>query len=181
MARKSTSKSKLPKAISLLIADHRRVQKMFKQFEKLDPSDSDARALVDKACLELTAHTRLEEELFYPALRGQIESDLLEEAQVEHDVAKDLIEQLKKLSPDDERYCAAFTVLGEYVGHHIEEEEAEMFKAAKRSKVDFDDLALEMQERKHKLAQELGLEEDASAADESSGRGSRRARPAARA
>jgi hypothetical protein len=153
-----SSKSKLPGPLALLIEDHRKVQKLFKQFEKMDGTEPEAHQLVKQACLELTAHARLEEEVFYPALREHLdEQEILDEAEVEHSVAKQLIHQLDNMDPDEPLYCATFTVLGEYINHHVEEEESEMFKKVKRAKIDFDALAQEMEQRKQQIMGELGL------------------------
>lgn len=154
--RRSTSRSrKSTDAYSLLQEDHKRVQKIFKQFEKLDREDSEAmREMVETACAELELHAQLEEELFYPALReagDEEKSHLLDEAEVEHDSAKQLIAQLRDLQPDDPRYAATFTVLGEYVNHHIEEEEGDIFKLAKKAKLDAEALGEAIAERKQQM------------------------------
>ena len=140
-------------AIDLLKQDHERVEKAFKEFEKLDRQDAEAcRRLIAGVCEALTAHTTLEEEIFYPAVREAIEDeDIMNEAQVEHDSAKMLIEQLENMGPDDPNYHATFTVLGEYVKHHIKEEEEEMFPQAKKTDLDFEDLGARMRERKTEL------------------------------
>jgi hemerythrin-like domain-containing protein len=158
-AKKTSSKRKraprLPEALAMLQEDHRKVQKMFKQFKKLNGDSESKQALVEEACWALSIHAQLEEEVFYPALRAALdESDLLDEAEVEHDVAKELIAKLESMGAEDEQYDATFTVLGEYVNHHIEEEEKEMFPKAKRAKMDMDALAEEMDERKESLQRE---------------------------
>lgn len=154
--------TKAEDALTMLEQDHRQVQKMFKQFEKLDRADETAcRELVETACQALETHTTLEEEIFYPAVREAIEeTDVMDEAEVEHDSAKSLIEQLHELEPSDPRYAAVFTVLGEYVNHHIEEEEKEMFKQAKRAKLDMEALGEQMKSRKMELEGGAGDEED---------------------
>ncbi len=120
-------------AISMLTADHDKVQALFAQFEEIKDV-TDARGLQEKqrivaaACAELTVHTQLEEEIFYPAVRGIIDdADLMNEAQVEHDGAKALIGQLGAMTAKNEMFNAKFTVLAEYVKHHIKEEQTEMF------------------------------------------------------
>lgn len=163
--RRTTSRSrKSTDAFSLLEEDHKRVQKMFKQFEKLDREDTDAmRELVETACAELELHAQIEEELFYPALReagDEEKSHLLDEAEVEHDSAKQLIAQIRELQPDDPRYAATFTVLGEYVNHHIEEEEGDLFKLAKKAKVDAEALGEAIAERKQQMQGEDGEDEE---------------------
>ena len=151
------TRTKNVEAINMLKEDHDRVEKAFKEFEKLDREDTEAvRQLVTTVCEELKVHTTLEEELFYPAVREALEDeDLMNEASVEHETAKMLIEQLENMQPDDPNYHATFTVLGEYVMHHVEEEEGEMFPAAKKTDIDFDALAQQMKERKEELAGEM--------------------------
>ena len=148
------TRSKNVEAINMLKEDHERVEKAFKEFEKLDREDTETvRQLVTMVCEELKIHTTLEEEIFYPAVREAIDDeDIMNEASVEHETAKMLIEQLENMQPDDPNYHATFTVLGEYVMHHVEEEEGEMFPAAKKTDVDFEALAQQMKERKEELA-----------------------------
>jgi hemerythrin-like domain-containing protein len=150
-------------AIALLTADHEAVKGMFKRFEDMkdDPSaESEKRELVQRICAELTVHTTIEEEIFYPALRDAIDADdLVDEAEVEHASAKDLIEQLEGASPGDEQYDAKVKVLSELVEHHIEEEESEMFPKAKKA-IDVDLVGMELAARKHELA---APDEDATA------------------
>jgi hemerythrin superfamily protein len=125
-------------AIDLLRQDHDRVEKAFRQFETLDRQDTEAcRRLVQMACDELKAHATLEEEIFYPALREAVhDDDLMNEAAVEHETARMLIEQLENMGTDDPNYFATFTVLGEYVRHHVKEEQGEMFPAARKAGID---------------------------------------------
>jgi hemerythrin superfamily protein len=151
------TRSKNVEAINMLKEDHDRVEKAFKEFEKLDREDTETvRQLVMTVCEELKIHTTLEEEIFYPAVREAIDDeDLMNEASVEHETAKMLIEQLENMQPDDPNYHATFTVLGEYVMHHVEEEEGEMFPAAKKTDIDFEALAQQMKERKEELAGEI--------------------------
>jgi hypothetical protein len=158
MATKSRKPS-MPEPMEMLIEDHRKVQKMFKQFEKMKEQEDDEakRELVEMACAELKVHTELEEQLFYPAAREALEEgDLVAEALVEHDSAKQLIAKLEA-SQGGEEYDALFTVLGEYVNHHVTEEQDEMFPKLKKADLDWDALAAQMQERKQQLMQEMGL------------------------
>ncbi len=98
-------------------------------------------------------HTMLEEEIFYPAVREAIgDEDLLNEAAVEHETARMLIDQLENMGPDDPNYFATFTVLGEYVRHHIKEEQGEMFPAARKARVDLAALGERMRARRDELA-----------------------------
>lgn len=147
-------------AIDMLIEDHRTVQKLFKAFEKADKTDEESCIeLVESACAELKIHALLEEEIFYPAVRskmGEQGEDLLNEAAVEHEVADNLIEKLAETDPSDPQYAAYFTVLAEYVEHHLKEEEKELFPKVKKLKdLDLDELAGEMRARKDELTVEL--------------------------
>ena len=155
------SKAKAGGALEMLKEDHDKVKKAFKDFEKLDREDAEAvQQLVQTVCEELKVHTTLEEEIFYPALREALDDeDLMNEAQVEHETAKMLIEQLENMGPDDPNYHATFTVLGEYVKHHVKEEEEEMFPEAKKTDLDFEELGSRMRERKQELVGEMEQEE----------------------
>jgi hemerythrin superfamily protein len=149
------AKSKATDAITLLKADHDEVKQAFKEFEKMDREDAEAmEELVIRVCEALKAHTTVEEEIFYPAVREAIEDDdLMNEAQVEHNSAKDLIELLEGMDSTDPMYPATFTVLGEYVLHHAKEEEDEMFPAARKAKVDLAALGEQIQARKSELTE----------------------------
>ena len=143
-------------AIDLLRRDHDRVEKAFKEFERTDRQNAEAcRRLVQDACEALKVHTAVEEEIFYPAVRKAIDDgDLMNEAAVEHETAKMLIDQLDSMAPDDPSYCPTFTVLGEYVRHHVKQEHDEIFPAAKKAKLDLAALGERMRARKEELAGE---------------------------
>ena len=155
-------------AIQLLREDHRTVEKLFSEFEKADGDDPYARqAIVGRTCTKLKIHAAVEEELFYPALREAFEEDdasLIDEAEVEHDTAKQLIARLESLDAEDPHYTATFTVLSEYIKHHVKEEENEIFPKAKRAKLDFDDLGARMRARTDELTEEMGAAEAAESA-----------------
>jgi hemerythrin-like domain-containing protein len=155
------SKAKAGGALEMLKEDHDKVKKAFKEFEKLDREDTETlRQLVQTVCEELKVHTTLEEEIFYPAVREAIDDeDIMNEAQVEHETAKMLIEQLENMGADDPNYHATFTVLGEYVKHHVKEEEDEMFPEAKKTDLNFEELATRMRERKTELMGEMQEEQ----------------------
>ncbi len=162
MAAKSTSASSAkkspaaPDAIALLMADHKLVKSLFKKFEGMDDGKEKA-AIVNTICDELSVHAQLEEEIFYPAVREAIEDDdLMDEADIEHACAKDLIAQLRDLEPGDDHYDARVTVLGEQINHHVEEEEGNMFKQARKADLDLKALGAEMQARKAELAEPQG-------------------------
>src|SRR5437764_4046902 len=152
------TRSKTANAIELLKEDHAKVKKAFKEFEKMDRSDTETcRQLVASVCEDLRMHTTLEEEIFYPAVREAIDDeDIMNEAAVEHETAKMLIEQLENMEPDDPNYFATFTVLGEYVTHHVKEEEDEMFPQAKKAKaLDLEALGEQIASRKEELMAEM--------------------------
>ncbi len=158
---KSHEKSSEMDAIELLMEDHRKVQKAFKAFEKSkdEMGDGEKGDMVRQCCMELKIHTRLEEEIFYPAAREAIEDEeLLDEAEVEHASAKQLIDELEQMEPGEDMYDARFTVLGEYVNHHIKEEEHSLFPGVKKAKVDLEELGRRMTQMKEKLQAEMGAE-----------------------
>lgn len=146
-------------AIALLMQDHKMVQDIFKEYRKLmknGANDREKQRLVEEACDMLTVHTQIEEEIFYPAMRESLdEEETLDEAQVEHDGAKDLIAQLQDMRPGDPLYDAKFIVLGEQVKHHIEEEEGKIFPKAKKAGIDMQALGEEMMDLKEELEQEI--------------------------
>jgi len=144
-------------AIDLLVDDHKKVKKLFKEYEKLSKQDDiDGKVEVaNQICEELTIHTTVEEELFYPAAREAIgDADMVNEAIVEHASAKDLIAQLREMDGDDEMYDAKVTVLCEYIHHHVDEEESEMFPKCRKAKMDLADLGARIAERKEELMSE---------------------------
>ena len=167
--RRSPSKRSKTDVLSMLQEDHKRVLKLFKQFEKADREDGETmRSIVEQACAELELHAELEEEIFYPALREAIDEEdeeMMEEARVEHDTAKQLIAQLRALQPGNATYAATFTVLGEYVKHHVEEEESEIFKQARRAKLDLQGLGEQLEERRAELRSETGQSTQAEGGD----------------
>jgi hemerythrin superfamily protein len=146
---------KLNDAIKLLMQDHKDVDALFKRYDKLVESDgpSAQRAeLASQICAMLTVHTTIEEEIFYPAARAALkEQDLLDEAEVEHASAKDLIEQIQNSSPDSDLYDAKVKVLGEYIRHHVKEEHDEMFPKVRRTQLDLVLVGEAMASRKQEL------------------------------
>ncbi|MDB5953641.1 hemerythrin domain-containing protein [Ramlibacter sp.] len=145
-------------ACDLLDADHRAVKKMFKEYEEL--MNARGRSVPQKKmdlarqiCHEVTVHAQIEEEIFYPALRAVLkDTDMLAEAQVEHQSAKDLIAQLEGASEADEMFDAKVTVLGEYIDHHVKEERNEIFpKARSARKLDLMAMRDDLMARKEEL------------------------------
>ncbi|HWI35417.1 MAG TPA: hemerythrin domain-containing protein [Burkholderiales bacterium] len=151
-------KARAADALELLKDDHDNVKKAFKQFEKMDRSALAAcRELVARVCADLRVHSMLEEEILYPAVREVIDDEeFMNEAAVEHDTADTLIDQLERMEPDDPSYFATFTVLGEYVNHHVEEEEGEMFPQARKAKsLDLAALGERIESRRGELTAEM--------------------------
>ena len=143
-------------AIALLKADHRKVEDLFHKFEKARDADR-KQAIAHEICTELKVHTMIEEEIFYPAFRGKIEDDTLDEAYVEHDGAKVLINDIENSSPGDDFYDAKVTVLSEEIKHHVHEEEmpAEgMFAQCRKAGVDLVALRDAMAARKRELMEQ---------------------------
>lgn len=150
-----------PFALALLRQDHRRVERLLAQFERLGGDHQSRQALAETLCNELTVHADLEEMELYPVARQALaETGLVNEAEVEHAVAKSLVEQVRGMSAEDELFDARVTVLGEYVRHHIGEEERELFPELLRAGVDFQEMAARMVERQRQLRLSLGLPPD---------------------
>lgn len=143
-------------AIALLKADHREVEDLFSKFESARGQER-KRTIAEQICNELKIHTIIEEEIFYPAFRGKIEDDTLDEAYVEHDGAKVLINDIMSGGPDEEFYSAKVKVLQEQVEHHVHEEEMRgegMFAQCRDTDVDLVALRDQMAARKEELMQQ---------------------------
>jgi hypothetical protein len=143
-------------AVALLKADHRKVEELFEQFENAK-GDGRKKKLAEQICMELVVHTKIEEDIFYPACEGKVEEDLLKEAYVEHDGAKVLIAEIEAGGPDDEFYEAKVKVLSEMIEHHVEEEEKRvegMFSQARKAGLDMDELGERMAAEKAQLMAE---------------------------
>ena len=144
--------------------DHKRVKKAYREFTKLDLDQDPGRceALVRQVLAELSVHAALEEELLYPAARDAIaEPDLIDEAEVEHESAHALMVQLKSMDAQDEKFAARFTVLCEYVMHHVKEEESELFPQLENARIDWESLARQMSQRRAQLVSAATREEGA--------------------
>ena len=138
-------------AIALLKADHRKVEELFEKYESARSRKMD---IAHQICMELSIHTMIEEEIFYPACRqAGVDTDMMDEANVEHDGAKSLIAELEAGSPDDAFYDAKVKVLSEEIKHHVKEEEQPggMFAEARKSEMDLDDLGRQMRVKKQQL------------------------------
>lgn len=157
--RKSTRRTgrRDPLAIQLLKKDHREVEAMFDEYEQLE-KDSEKLALFNQIALALKVHTKIEEEILYPESRGEVEDDLIDEAYVEHDGAKKLIAEIEAMKPGQEFYDAKVKVLGEYIKHHVKEEEQPggFFAQAKKGDEDLEAMGERMKARKEELMAEMG-------------------------
>lgn len=148
-------------AVTLLKQDHRQVAELIDQVE--DAESSELESIAERICGLLTVHAQIEEELLYPAAREVLEdTDLVAEAAVEHQSVKDLIGKIEGMSSDDEEYKATVTVLGEYVKHHVKEEEGEMFPQLKKTDLDLAALGESLAARKTELMEELGIDAEES-------------------
>jgi len=146
-----------PTAITLLKKDHREVEGWFDEYEQLE-KDDEKLELFNKIALALKVHTTIEEEIFYPEERGDVEEDMLDEAYVEHDGAKKLIAEIEGMRPGDEFYDAKVKVLGEYIKHHVKEEEQPggIFAQAKKGDEDLDAMGERLKARKEELMIQMG-------------------------
>ncbi len=138
-------------AVQMLRDDHRHVKSLFKRFEATS-SHAQKKRIVDAALTELEVHAEIEEALFYPAVRQRIgDQFIMDEADEEHRLAKQLVAELRDMAPGESHYDAKFIVLAENVRHHIKEEEEEMFPKITRSGLDLDTLGEQMAQRKAQL------------------------------
>lgn len=166
-AKKATStprRSAGTDAVSLLKADHKAVKALFKDYQVLVEGEAAAdkrQQLAQRICLNLTVHATIEEELFYPQARAVLgeDEDLVDEADVEHGTAKQLIAEIEALSPDEQYFDAKVKVLGEYIDHHVKEEEGEMFPKLKKTALDLVALGEELSARKRTLMDEQAMTE----------------------
>ena len=138
-------------AVALLVADHVAVAQLFAEYDKGLPN-ADKKALVGQLCTALSVHVQIEEEIFYPAIEALLADPLLvPEARLEHAGVKNLIAQLEGAEPDGVMYDAKVKVLGEYVKHHVQDEQAEMFPQAQATSLDLNELGARMAARKQEL------------------------------
>ena len=157
--RKATRPAAASDAVKLLSDDHRQVHALFQKYKRLaekHANGDERQPLAEQICLLLTVHATIEEELFYPAARAaDVDTGLLDEAEVEHGTVNDLIAQIRAMGPDDERYDAKLKVLGEYVDHHVKEEQDELFPRCAKSPLDLVELGALLAARKLMLMAEM--------------------------
>jgi hypothetical protein len=156
--RRSSAKSAAPSdAIALLKNDHREVEAWFDEFESASGA-AKKRKLAQQICTALKVHTQIEEEIFYPACReAGVEDQAMDEADIEHEHATMLVEEIEAGSPGDDHYDARVKVLSEMVKHHVKEEEKRdgIFAQARQTDLDLVELGQELQKRKSELMKQL--------------------------
>jgi len=138
---------KTPDPIALLVDDHKRLKELFARFGKLRAAahaTTRLQQVVELACAELETHATIEEQVFYPAVRSKVRAGVVDEAEVEHEAARALIAELRRLEPSDPRYLACFRVLTAYVTRHMKEEEQRLFPRIRRARLDLVDLGHRM-------------------------------------
>lgn len=170
-------------AIALLKQDHKTVSALFDEFEKAD--DEEQSAIAQRVCQLLTVHATIEEEVLYPAAKQAFEDeedeDLVNEAEVEHGSAKELIAKIEGMTSDDEHFKATVKVLGEYIKHHVKEEETELFPQLKKTDLDLKEIGGRLAERKFALMEQMGIEEaEAPPHKRSAARGTARSKSSSR-
>jgi hemerythrin superfamily protein len=154
-ASNSSASGRAPDAIALLKSDHREVDELVQRYEKARSDRKEA--IARQICLALRVHAQIEEELLYPAARESLDADggdLVDEAAVEHATLKRLVGEVEGSSPRDSLYDAKVTVIGEYVKHHVKEEEKELFPKLRDSELDLKALGEQLAARKAVLMQE---------------------------
>ncbi len=152
--RQIARRRKTKTALDVLEDDHAEAKKLFKRFERSKKSGDSAgmRQVAQAACRALGIHAQIEEEIFYPALRESADAgDALDEADVEHSHIKELVGQLEASQPGDDLFAARFTVLAEYVQHHVSEEESTIFSKARKADCDLIALGEQLLARKEEL------------------------------
>ena len=135
----------------MLKADHQRVADLFEEFESAKSGKSKM-SIVAQICTELTVHAQIEEEIFYPAVKAALKDQkMVPEATVEHAAVKNLIAEVQGKEPYGEMYDAKVKVMGEFVKHHVKEEEKEMFPKVRKTDLDLKALGDKMATRKEEL------------------------------
>jgi hemerythrin superfamily protein len=143
-------------AIALLKDDHKRVSALFDQYEKARTA-ARKQSIVSKICEELSVHATVEEEIFYPAVRAALKDrELVPEAIVEHATIKEFIAKVGGKTPDGDMFDAHIQVMGEYVKHHVKEEQTEMFPKARKTKLDMKEIGAQIAARKKELQRDPG-------------------------
>ena len=147
-------------ALDLLERDHAAVTELFDTYEDLESND-EKETLIARIILELVIHGRIEEELFYPALRQAIGSEgVMDEAHVEHAMVRQLMADLNGAKADASHYDAKVKALSEQVQHHVKEEEGAMFSEARDSDLNLSTLGAQLDAYKAALQSRYELDTD---------------------
>lgn len=147
----------MPNAVQMLKQDHKKVAGLFQKYDKTKGQDA-KRKIADEAMEQLEIHSKLEEEIFYPAAKRELEDgQLIDEAMKEHDEVKGLIEELRAMEAEDQQFDEKFQALVENVEHHVKEEESEMLPQVQDTELDLTACGEQMAERKEELMEENGL------------------------
>lgn len=163
MPRTAIARSAASEIIDLLEEDHNKVLALFAEFRQLRGSDNDEakQSLVESACTELVIHAQVEEEYLYPALANALDDpESVEESEVEHTAIRQLIAAIESMQAGDARYDACFTVLGEYVEHHIAKERRHVFPAMQACTTDLRGLVQDIRHRRTELRSEFGMPDE---------------------
>jgi hemerythrin superfamily protein len=141
----------MPSATQMIRQDHKKVEGLFKKFEQTKGAQA-KRRLAENAMAELEVHAALEEEIFYPAVKREVDDgSLVQEALEEHQTVKQLISELRGMEEADDEFASQFSELVENVQHHVEEEENEMLPKVEESELDLDSLGQQMSQRKQEM------------------------------
>lgn len=145
----------MPSATQLIRRDHKKVEGLFNKFEQAKKPDAKKR-VCDQALQELDIHAKLEEEIFYPAVKKHVgDEELVEEAKEEHQQVKEMMRELRKMNVEGEDFDEKFSELVEAVQHHVEEEEGEMLPKVEESDMDLSEIGEQMTERREELMQQM--------------------------
>src|SRR5262245_33420148 len=145
----------MPNAVQLIKQDHKKVEGLFQKFKKTKGQDA-KRRIAEQAMDQLEIHAKIEEEIFYPAAKKELEDgDMIDEALREHGMVKDLIEELRAMESQDDSFEERWSELVENVQHHVQEEENEMLPQVQDTDLDLAQCGEEMQERKAELMEEI--------------------------
>jgi len=141
----------MPNATQMIRQDHKKVEGLFKKFQQTKGAQA-KRRLAETAMAELEVHAALEEEIFYPAVKKEVDDgSMVQEALEEHQTVKQLISELKGMDEVDEEFESQFSQLVENVQHHVEEEENEMLPKVEESELDLNSLGQQMSQRKQEM------------------------------
>ena len=159
----------MPNATQMIRRDHKKVDGLFSKFEQSRKSDAKQR-ICEQVALELEVHAKLEEEIFYPAVRKHVgEEEMLQDAKQEHQQVKDILGELKSMNAEDEQFDEKFSELVEAVKHHVEEEEGEMLPKVEESDMDLSEVGERMAERKEELLAQMQPKSESRTKSKSSG------------